>query len=150
MFNDFWAIYPKKVAKKDAEKAWNRLTEAQKATALEALPAHAQRWDDPQYMPHAATWLNGERFDDELPQIVSVKKSDWWASESGIIGKGAELKMTPRAGESMPQFKSRVQDAINGVPQVRQAPAIVTSEPQPERFRPNVSLMSLIKKREAA
>lgn len=69
MFNDFWAIYPKKVAKKDAEKAWNRLNAAQKITALEALPAHTRRWTDPQFMPHAATWLNGERFDDVLPPM---------------------------------------------------------------------------------
>ena len=32
----------------------------------------------------------------------------WWETESGIIRKGDELGISPRPGESMPQFKSRV------------------------------------------
>lgn len=39
-------------------------------------------------------------------------KMAWWATESGILSKGAEFGLTPRPGESMPQFKSRINERI--------------------------------------
>ena len=27
----------------------------------------SQQWQDPQHIPHPSTWLNGRRWDDELP-----------------------------------------------------------------------------------
>lgn len=69
MFDIFWTIYPRKVAKKDALKAWSKLDADQQKKAIEVLPQHCRRWEDPQFTPHAASWLNGERFDDELSTI---------------------------------------------------------------------------------
>jgi hypothetical protein len=68
-FDTLWTLYPRRVARKDAEKAWMRLDEKQRADAIEALVAWRKIWaqKDIQYIPHASTWLNGERFYDELP-----------------------------------------------------------------------------------
>jgi DNA replication protein DnaC len=68
-FDNFWALYPRRVARKDSEKAWMRLDEKQRADAIEALVAWRKIWaqKEIQYIPHASTWLNGERFYDELP-----------------------------------------------------------------------------------
>ena len=68
-FDDFWLLYPKRVARKDALKMWVRLSEGQKISALIALVEWRKVWaaKDVQYVPNAATWINGERWDDELP-----------------------------------------------------------------------------------
>jgi hypothetical protein len=70
MFNDFYKIYPRKMARKDAEKAWAKLTFEEQTMALEAITLHKQYWEatntEKQYIPYPASWLNGQRFYDEL------------------------------------------------------------------------------------
>ena len=74
MFDQFWKLYPRKVARFAAEKEWKRLKEDEKRAAIEALPIHAQGWadrDDKQFIPHASTWLHQRRWEDE----IEVKKT---------------------------------------------------------------------------
>lgn len=68
-FDDFWLLYPRRVAKKDARKAWSRIPPSQHVAILTAVVAWRRVWadKDAQYIPHPATWLNGERWEDELP-----------------------------------------------------------------------------------
>jgi len=67
MFDKFWAVYPRKVAKGAARKAWEKITD------YEVVIAGAERFSlDPNredtFTPHPATWLNAERWlDDPLP-----------------------------------------------------------------------------------
>ena len=69
-FNLFWSAYPRKVAKKAAEKAWDKLKLNQQL--FDELMAglmtakNSKQWQDPKYIPHPATWLNGERWKDEM------------------------------------------------------------------------------------
>lgn len=70
-FDDFWALYPKREAKKDARKAWMQLNptaevERQIVAAL-AWQVESEQWtkDDGQYIPLPATYLRGERYLDE-------------------------------------------------------------------------------------
>lgn len=72
-FDDFWLLYPKRMAKKDAKKAWDKLSEPQKTAALIACANWRNIWaaKDVEFLPHPATWLNGERWEDELPSSVS-------------------------------------------------------------------------------
>lgn len=71
-FAAFWQLYPRKVAKKAAEKAWAKL--APDAALVEQIMAglRAQlsqmRARDKQFIPHPATWLRGERWNDEIEQ----------------------------------------------------------------------------------
>lgn len=65
-FEEFWTIYPRKVAKGAAKKAWDKI----KADDYEAVIAGAQRFAldpnrDETFTPHPATWLNSERWTDE-------------------------------------------------------------------------------------
>jgi len=70
IFDQFWKLYPRKIAKKHAHSMWKRLTKSQQDKALETIGNHIQQWakelraDDK--IPHAGTWLNGWRFDDDL------------------------------------------------------------------------------------
>ncbi len=68
-FEDFWVLYPRHAAKKDAKKMWARIPEGLHVTILTALVAWRQVWrdKDTEFLPHPATWLNGERWEDELP-----------------------------------------------------------------------------------
>lgn len=72
-FRAFWALYPRHVGKKDAEKAWNKLkpdaaTWEAMVTAL-AWQMNQPSWlkDGGAYVPYPATWLRGERWTDEPP-----------------------------------------------------------------------------------
>lgn len=117
-FDQFYAQYPKKVARKDAQKAWARLSEEEKAKALEALPAHIRYWDikgtEKEFIPHPATWLNGARFEDELDLAESVPKTAiaWWSTDDLTMKKGAELGIRARGGETMQEYRARLVEAV--------------------------------------
>ena len=73
-FDYFWDLWPKvrRCAKPRARKAWDkamaRTTALTIMTALRAqLDARGGPFDtEPRYMPHPASWLNADRWDDEI------------------------------------------------------------------------------------
>lgn len=71
----FWNEYPRKTGKQNAEKAWSKLSATDRQSALAQIDMHIHHWDvsgtSPQFIPHPATWLNGRRWEDELPTIKS-------------------------------------------------------------------------------
>lgn len=72
-FSVFWNLYPRKVAKAEAEKAWKRLNPSKPLLAdlleglerQKALPDWTR--DGGKFIPYPATWLNGRRWEDEAP-----------------------------------------------------------------------------------
>ena len=70
-FEEFWKIYPKKVKKADARKAWLQTTAIRPPIAdlLKAVYAAraAKDWlkEDGEYIPHPSSWLRGERWEDQ-------------------------------------------------------------------------------------
>lgn len=71
-FDEFWAKYPRKVARQAALKAWSRIAASVATADIMAGLDRARRseqWlkDGGQFVPHAATWLNGGRWTDDLP-----------------------------------------------------------------------------------
>lgn len=72
-WDDFWTLYPRRVAKKDAQKAWAQMSEAQRMSAVVACANWRKIWaaKDAEYLPYPASWLRGERWEDELPSSVS-------------------------------------------------------------------------------
>lgn len=84
-FSDWWNIYPRKTAKPAAEKAWIKHKCADRADALiEALSEQVK--NDWRYQPHPehgkskipypATYLNAERWEDELEPIIETVTAD--------------------------------------------------------------------------
>ena len=69
-FERFWSVYPRKVGKQSAKRAFERVK-----VPLETLVTAVERqkcsdqWtrDNGQYIPHPTTWLNQGRWDDVLP-----------------------------------------------------------------------------------
>jgi hypothetical protein len=72
-FEEFWAAYPRRVAKANAMKAWTKLNcnsiLPQILTAVRRCKS-SQDWtkDGGQFIPHPATWLNRSGWEDELQQ----------------------------------------------------------------------------------
>ena len=118
-FGEFWANYPRKVARFVAEKAWNKLSTSEQQEALQALPNHIAYWKacetEKQFIPHAATFLNQHRWEDELEMPKPKQKAPevaWWGSEQLILAKGQEVGLMPRPGESIWEFKGRIVDKL--------------------------------------
>lgn len=112
----FWTVYPKKVAKADARKAWLQtkqvrphITELVNAVNLACKTEQWMRGGG-QFIPYPATWLRGERWDDvhevKLPDVVNEKP--WHETASGIEAKGKEFGLYPHQFEQWQQFKAEV------------------------------------------
>lgn len=75
-FDDWYARYPRKVAKGAARKAFASVLKHRKVTLAELLAATDEFASsvvdkDPEYIPHPATWLNSERWADHRPAAPS-------------------------------------------------------------------------------
>lgn len=67
LFDQFWATYPRKTDKGNAKKAWAKaLKKKPAAEIIAAAAAYAATKPEPKFTAHPTTWLNGERWDDEL------------------------------------------------------------------------------------
>jgi len=73
LFNKFWQAYPRHTAKQNARKAWDKLKLVPDDPRLQAIEngllraKQSRDWlkDSGQFIPHAATWLNGSRWNDD-------------------------------------------------------------------------------------
>jgi len=76
LFAKFWKLYPNKKGKAAAEKAWKKIKVTDDLFNLItqglAKQSTSQAWtkDAGQFIPHPATWLNGKRWEDEVPTNV--------------------------------------------------------------------------------
>lgn len=77
-FDLFWSAYPKKVGKKSAKKAFDKVQVPVETlvTAIRRQECSAQ-WskDGGQFIPNPSTWLNQERWEDELDPIPGQEQS---------------------------------------------------------------------------
>jgi hypothetical protein len=75
-FDAFWKAYPRKVARKDAQKAWLTVQPEDRPKILAAIvrARKTEDWrrDGGRFIPYPATWLRGERWTDELDVEVDV------------------------------------------------------------------------------
>lgn len=69
LFNEFWEKYPRKINKKKAKdkyvKSVDEETHKKIIKDLE-VRKNSNFWEDEQYIPHPTTYLNGERWNDEI------------------------------------------------------------------------------------
>ena len=119
-FDELWGMYPRKVAKRVAQKAFERLTQAEQSLALATMPNHLAYWkaNDTQlaYIPHLASWLNGYRFQDEIvieaPKANKRPELPFYATEELTMKKAKEVGITPYAGEGWPALRMRISNKI--------------------------------------
>lgn len=78
-FEVFWKAYPKKIAKGNAEKAWEKVKPDEKLVAdiIAAIAKQKINWTDPKFIPHPATWLNAKRWLDGV-EVTTGKQLKYW------------------------------------------------------------------------
>jgi hypothetical protein len=71
LFDEFWGVYPLKVGKGAARKAYRHaLTRASHAEILAGAKRYAATKPEPKFTAHASTWLNADRWLDETNVIA--------------------------------------------------------------------------------
>jgi hypothetical protein len=100
-FDTFWAAYPRKCGRGQARRAWlaagKKVSDFAILAALE-LQRRAGVFDrEPRFIPHASTWLNGERWSDEI--VPSTR--------AGLRNGAAELLL--REAEAWPLVDAAVE-----------------------------------------
>lgn len=82
-FNRFYDLYPRKVGRAAAEKAWHKIWQEHgdaitekiiDAINKQVIAGHLRLDENKKYCPHPATWLNQGRWDDE---IAPADKRKW-------------------------------------------------------------------------
>lgn len=83
-FTTFWEIYPRKVGKAEARKAWDKAIKAgtMPSQIIDGAKAYVRdpirRTSEIKFTAHPATWLNQARWDDEPPALDNVIGGGWW------------------------------------------------------------------------
>lgn len=84
-FDLFWSAYPRKVDKKKARAAFAKVRApvSQLLAALE-VQKKSEQWlkSGGQYVPHPTTWLNGERWEDDVSATTAPAATPAPAAES--------------------------------------------------------------------
>ncbi len=79
LFSEFWQLYPRKVAKKAAQKSYEKLmkqgvdAESILAGVRDMLAWIGRNGKEIQFVPYPSTWLNQERWNDVLVDDVPAK-----------------------------------------------------------------------------
>lgn len=71
-FDVFWKAYPRKVNKREATEKWNKAKLPEMDVILKAIEVqkNTDGWkkEDGKYIPHPSTWINKERWTDEIEE----------------------------------------------------------------------------------
>ena len=103
-FDRFWQLYPRRVSRKAAEKAWLKIGAEQNrdlfVEIIKGLRRSIVYWQQkgtaPEFIPHASTWLNQERWTDELG--VTIDDVAAAAKCPKCQGRGWTQKIDPVRG----------------------------------------------------
>jgi len=104
-FEELWSLMPRKVAKPVALEAYVKaLEKAEHGAIIAGLRRHLPGWNakikadgSKEHIPHPATWLDQERWNDEVdsPAGEQVAQKEWHETREGIISKAAEINHPP-------------------------------------------------------
>tara|TARA_Y100000004_G_C8893122_1_gene402938 strand:+ start:82 stop:519 length:438 start_codon:yes stop_codon:yes gene_type:complete len=81
-FDKFYKLYPRKIGRFMAKKAFHKLSDRDKYLAYNGLLDYIRFWKhnktEKQFIPHPSTWLNQRRWEDEidLPKTKQQKTSN--------------------------------------------------------------------------
>jgi hypothetical protein len=88
MFDDFWNVWPRKEGKANALKAYQKAIKKISEPDLLAkvvLYVNSPNRPDVKFVPHAATWLNGERWLDDIKPVSYQREDDWMIAKQIVV-----------------------------------------------------------------
>jgi hypothetical protein len=103
LFDAFWTAYPKKKAKDDAKRAFDKRKPdaALLARMLDAIKAQcaSEDWqkDKGQFIPYPATWLNDGRWQDESVAVMQPVNSRAAETQRLLAEQAAHVRTPPPA-----------------------------------------------------
>jgi uncharacterized protein YdaU (DUF1376 family) len=124
-FDLFWKAYPKKIGKGAAQKSWKKIKPSKKlsATIIEAVKMQSKspQWtkDGGQFIPHPATWLNQERWNDEVfvaPDEITKTQAFKGLSLKARIEKVAEPHLNYTWNMNSASVHAKLKTALNPSP----------------------------------
>ena len=86
-FQSFWEVYPRRIGKGAARTAFKKALKFSSAGEIiqgaEAYASHCEEMGtEKKYIPYPSTWLNAERWDDDLEsEKVETKRTAGWLNE---------------------------------------------------------------------
>jgi hypothetical protein len=101
-FETFWKLYPRKCGKEPARKAFAKINPSPELLAqmVESLAKHCAStgWtkDDGQFIPHASTWLNQKRWNDEVKPAGNVHQFPGASRHTGFAERDYKAGLTER------------------------------------------------------
>ena len=109
LFTDFWAAYPRRTAVAVARKAWAKAIKRAKPEAIiAAIQAQvaAGCFPDKTYTPYPATWLNADRWLDEIDTPLPA---------TAAMALAARFRAASRAGDDAAKAVVRAEARDKGV-----------------------------------
>lgn len=112
-FETFWEAYPKKMDRKKAQEKFIKIckTEEQMKLIMEGLKEHKKSKDwtknNGQFVPYAKTWLNDERWNDEIVDVPELNQNgnkqlpEWYHNQSDIPSQEVDECMLKEMMEKM-------------------------------------------------
>lgn len=124
LFDSFWSTYPRRIAKANAVKAWQKAIKAtDPQTIIDAAAKYATSVNgkERQFVKHPATWLNGGCWDDEpesAPEPEIIPGSVEWKRRSvAYVDDVKVLWAMAEAGEiTDAEYNRRVHERVYGEP----------------------------------
>lgn len=114
-FAEIWAAWPRKDSKKDAEKAWRRLSASVRDEVFSKALVFAKAYPlnrEARFVPYLSSWLNGELWNDPIPEprhqaantapVVNAQTPigrDGLPAPYGVTPNGRRIGPPPRMGE---------------------------------------------------
>lgn len=98
-FDKFWQAYPKKVSKKQAQKSWKKINPSlelfEKILKALEMVKQTEQWkkDNGKYVPYPATWLNQERWTDEINMMQDNKPVNEQEQKKKTVYKPLSIDM---------------------------------------------------------
>ncbi|MED1802989.1 hypothetical protein [Brevibacillus porteri] len=104
-FDEFWSVYPRKLSKADAAKAWNALIKS--GASIDEIMTATRNYTDEchgkevQFIKHAATFLKNDRWKDHL---LLDKLSNYKAKKADPRDKEIQFQQWLQQGRSPEEF----------------------------------------------
>ena len=96
-FEKWWKAYPRKAGKKNAFRSWKRATRfisAEELLSITQVFANSPKGKDKRFCPYPATWLNQERYRDDMSEwnIAGGNSSDSILVEGRRVARWKRLQ----------------------------------------------------------